>query len=308
MLYLIFITVFLNFASAEIILNDTAKIKIGGQHCSWYIAYKNLLLESLKTKMTDKSQPVDCKMDSDLEGTAVCLFPTKEIMGQYLGRASAYIEGMGKSNGTGEIKAGILLPPDSVTLRKYQSSMGGYDLKGEDLLKYYYEVEKACQQNEKMCMRIKEKEIFGALVPRIQRNPEFVIIAARYGSEETTQRILHHELCHAYYFKNSQFRDAIKEFWNELSGADKENIKKVLRNSYDITNEYLLLNELQAILLSQPISKNQKKLFEKYSQNFINFMNQKQVPLYQFTYQNCNGVKSPNTNEPSITNSTDSFR
>ncbi len=71
--------------------------------------------------------------------------------------------------------------------------------------------------------------------------------------------LLMHELSHGEFFTNQAYRNYCMDFWHyKMSETEREAFKKMLSdNSYDIRNEELCINEMQAYLMNTP----DKRLF-----------------------------------------------
>lgn len=70
----------------------------------------------------------------------------------------------------------------------------------------------------------------------------------------TRQTILTHELAHAEYYTNPDYRAWCQKFWREvLTGRQRESLRAFLaRSGYDSNNEELMINEAQAYLFFTP--------------------------------------------------------
>ena len=71
--------------------------------------------------------------------------------------------------------------------------------------------------------------------------------------------LLMHEMSHGEFYTNKAYRDYCKDFWyHKMSERERDAFKKMLmENSYDVTNEVLCINEMQAYLMNTP----DKRLF-----------------------------------------------
>lgn len=105
-----------------------------------------------------------------------------------------------------------------------------------------------------MCATPEEEELFKeVLLPFSQNHESFVLIS--YVTNGDWLMTLNHELLHAQYFKDENFRKTVDEFWNEkITKEDKEKIKTILGVAYNKNDEFLIRNEFQAFLLGAPAS------------------------------------------------------
>ena len=63
--------------------------------------------------------------------------------------------------------------------------------------------------------------------------------------------ILHHELSHGMFFSDPDYPDFVHDFWNvSLTADERGNVRRFLGSlGYDVTNEELMYNEMQAYLM-----------------------------------------------------------
>ncbi len=67
------------------------------------------------------------------------------------------------------------------------------------------------------------------------------------------ETILMHELSHGEFFTNAAYRDHCWKFWQSLTDADRQHLRKFLTaQGYDPRNEDLMVNETQAFLMHTP--------------------------------------------------------
>ena len=197
-------------------------------------------------KLRDPKSLTECRDVSGLPGATLCLFSTMERMQWALLRASVFIEGQDS------LPAGIVYSHKSKDLNQTTAHVSGVDLKGEDLLKFYAEVNRQCEashRNPDICLSKYEREIFdGLILPATAKQQPFVIIAAGLISRADLTGTISHEIMHAQYFLQPEFREVTDNFWESFTNEQRAYIKQMLF-MYDQSNDYLMRNEFQAYLL-----------------------------------------------------------
>jgi hypothetical protein len=122
-------------------------------------------------------------------------------------------------------------------------------MKSNDLLEFYDRTHLACAaggSSAQFCLRTAELEAYNSIVtPISNKYKEFaIIVVSRDGIGPAS-----HELAHAQYFLNPIYRATVNRFWLTLSSSNKMKVKAALAPWYDVADEYLVKNEMQAYLL-----------------------------------------------------------
>jgi hypothetical protein len=218
------------------------------------------IYQASQKMLAEKTYPAtgyrECAEVQEIKNAFLCGNYSKSGMAQGLGRASAYIEGIGSEiTGGDPIPAGQLLGWDSQDLKTYGQEVEGFDLKGPDLMKFYAAVQSACATSAdktNICLNDLEREIFEKfLIPHIKNGSDFVVITFPLTDTTTDFRVIvSHELMHAQYFLQPDFRDTVDQFWNQtMSEAERASIRTILGALYDGKDELLMRNEFQAYIL-----------------------------------------------------------
>jgi hypothetical protein len=72
-----------------------------------------------------------------------------------------------------------------------------------------------------------------------------------------------HEILHAQYFNDVNFRNTVDKFWNELSVKERDELRSVIGTQYDASDDFLMRNEFQAYIL-QPGGDSPNVLLSKF--------------------------------------------
>jgi hypothetical protein len=203
-------------------------------------------------KMTAaKSYPADgyteCRETEEIRSAYLCISNTQKGMNSSLGRASAFIEGVGGPRGE-------LVKQTDPTYVSYKTRIGGHDLRGADLLRFNDAVVEACAKSKDdpaYCYNAYEKDIFeNFILPRAKKDPNFVVITFGHTSNMDWREVVTHEILHAQYFIDPKFRAIADQFWNDaLEDEDRAEVRDALSAYYDPEDELLMRNEFQAYML-----------------------------------------------------------
>lgn len=183
----------------------------------------------------------------DIPGAFIVIFNDILVMNHAFDRASNYIE-----------VASRLIMGNEV----FGLSAGGHDLKGADLNRYWKvaqsrsEESRAALPNDAEYLRRLEieSEFFHLVVlPKINQYGEDKVVFISAPSDNNSKKTISHEIQHARYFTNPNYKNAVAHFWSELMTAEeREQFKTVVNLSglgYDLQNDDLIQNEFQAHML-----------------------------------------------------------
>lgn len=200
---------------------------------------------AVSEKIREKSDSgyVQCGEVIENPGTYLCGSISNEPFYRTLIRAAYFIEGTGGPNTKRLYKHN-----DPLVLRP---RVAAFDLKGEDLLRFYNEANKACRADKELCLSAEERDLLeNFILPLhgIQRN--FVLITFMINDAYPVAAVVGHEILHAQYFSNPKFRGVINRFWDTMSESEKSGIREILGSAiYDSSDELLMKNEFQAYIL-----------------------------------------------------------
>jgi hypothetical protein len=205
--------------------------------------------EILSQKPVPAAGYTECRETTEIPGAFLCVSATQIEMNKALVRASAYIEGLSSGGGKGQI---VRFSDSSYVFGL--RSIGGHDLRLQDLLRFQKALTEACKQShndDDVCMDEYERQIFGKLIlPMAKKNPNFVVITYALRSSMGYRKVVTHEILHAQYFNDPTFREVCDRFWSDdLTEGDRLAVKSTLGGFYDATDELLMKNEFQAYIL-----------------------------------------------------------
>lgn len=189
------------------------------------------------TTLEDKPNDYyECRRIAEVRNTTLCLATTQKHLDTLFARASMYIEGSGLAKGT------------IAALDSYEyyiaAKIAGYDLRAVDIRTFNNALKNQCVADVAFCALQAEEEFLNWAS---DLQPDMVIISASIDLYPLD--VIRHEIRHAQYFQQSNYRDAVDGFWATKVDADtKELIKSELSTSYDVTDEVLVRNEFQAYI------------------------------------------------------------
>jgi hypothetical protein len=224
-------------------------LKVESEVEVWNTKY-SAVVEEMQNKGTYPADGfTECRETAEIQGAYLCVSDTQLEMNMALARASAFIEGLGGPGTKGKV-----VRLDDPELQQYLRIVGGHDLRGQDLNTFLAAATKACndsKQDPNVCFNPYEKEIFENFIsPKTKINPNFVVITYAVRSSMSWQDVVTHEILHAQYFNQPEFRKICDNFWNtELTDEDRAAVKFNLGRYYDSSDELLMMNEFQAYML-----------------------------------------------------------
>jgi hypothetical protein len=225
-------------------------------------------VDQLKTEMPETNRQMGlnpdsaffhCRISTDNLSLHICIAPTAVRMNQVLVRATVFAEG---SFGRGT--KGKVVSTNHPRYADTGSQFFGHDLTGQDLLRFYNSALAECHEGkQESCLSNGETEFFEQFVaPRAQADPNFILIAFSIESSIPWSEAASHELLHARYFLEENYRNAIDEFWEKhVLPKDKELLRFILSGAYDPSDEVLIRNEFQAYLMMKNADASLLKIF-----------------------------------------------
>ncbi|ANM31405.1 hypothetical protein ABI59_20250 [Acidobacteria bacterium Mor1] len=204
--------------------------------------------EALEADGLPEDGYLECRMIEEIDRVYLCASRDDGDMNRALVRASAYVEGLdGNPQGT-------ILDPAGPAVARIAAATAGHDLKRADLLRFYEDLRGRCESEPAFCPTPHERALFeGFILPLAADESPFVIIAYPVVVERAGQSwhwIVSHEVLHAQYFMQPEYRETVDEFWRyKVEDSDKAFVKRFLGQTYDVSDELLLINEFQAYTL-----------------------------------------------------------
>ncbi len=187
---------------------------------------------------------IACAEIAEISGTILCLFDDIATGNLAFYRAATWIEG------TRSIEARHFVPnyfayADAV--KAPGAYVDGVDLQGRDLRAYRDAASAACLRDKAVCFNTAEQAVFDDfLAPLDRQRGDTVILGTSYGRTA----VIGHEILHAQYFLFPKFRAVVDCYFDTvLSDASRDEVRRDLADSYDVTNAFLIRNEFQAYLL-----------------------------------------------------------
>jgi len=190
------------------------------------------------------SRAVMCSPIAELPRTSLCFFKTRRGMNAALGRIQQRVE----------TERGLLTDREHVTNPAHQI-LDGHDLQVADIAVVLQEhdltrertAKDAAPQHLTWMIDFEREFRERYLIPLVIYATSDVLLAVVADGDDGA---LHHELLHAAFFTDSDYRAAVKGFWDGLAPKQRAGIKLLFASiEHDVTDEVLVLNELQAYLL-----------------------------------------------------------
>jgi hypothetical protein len=187
----------------------------------------------------------ECAETTEIKDAFLCASYDQKNMNLALLRASFFAEGI--SN----IPKNTVVEHSQEELQEMLRQAGGHDLASKDLIAFYDAATEMCQTDAAYCLNDQETDIFENFVlPLYEKRKNFVLITYAVKSVMSYTQVITHEIMHAYYILQSQYRKTVDDFWEHtLSDDDRQNIRNGFFGIYDTNNEFLMKNEFQAYLL-----------------------------------------------------------
>lgn len=152
-----------------------------------------------------------------------------------------------------------------------------HDYKAEDIARFFAEAERLGFSLNEQELKLREfllkKGILAKNGGKIEPGRGAIVSISRESADYLRYTFLNHELTHAIFFTDNEYRDFTLRLWNDMDR--KEQWFWFLYfgwMNYNIGSSYLMANEMQAYLMQQPVFKAEeyftktlpKRLYEKY--------------------------------------------
>ncbi|MCB0308417.1 MAG: hypothetical protein KDD48_03515 [Bdellovibrionales bacterium] len=165
------------------------------------------------------------------------------------------------SEGSKYCSFGNVVPKDDDIFLEYIDGIWGHDIPGTVILDYFNQADywgNNGDQRDECGLNPHENAFYNNVLQKIDSQiveQGFAVITAfsdlrdNYGTNEYLLDVVSHETLHAQYFLNEKIRNAVKKYWVEvLTAQEHQSVKDAMRDFYDVTNEYLVLNEFLAYM------------------------------------------------------------
>lgn len=225
----------------------------------------------------------ECRKIVEIKETYFCLYSDQSAMNYALSRATCYIEGA-FCNGP---KGTLLSTNDKNFLASVRQTLG-HDLRGGALVEFYSLLKRLCQQGGRetgFCPTPQEEELFERIiVPGVSQNKDFIVVVAAHLGRGNFVGTFSHEVLHAQYFNDENYRKVIDAFWErEISEKEKTVIRKALSSAYDKADEFLMKNEFQAYILEAGATTSMlSKLVPRYRPKLLAALKRRGLSLFRF--------------------------
>lgn len=189
------------------------------------------------------ARAVMCSPIAELPTTSLCFFKTRPGMNAALSRIAQRLE----------TKRALLTDREHVTNPANQT-LDGHDLRVADIAWVLHEhdlsqarlAKDAAPANLEWMVDFERDFREQYLIPLVVHARIDVLLGLVADGDDAA---LHHELLHAAFFTEENYRRVVKVFWKGLGAEQRAAIKLRLAVAYDVTDETLVLNEVQAYLL-----------------------------------------------------------
>ncbi len=191
---------------------------------------------------------VDCAPVKEVDHTVVCIFNSPIFMNMALARASLMMES----------DAGFISDREHLdgVNGGIASQAEGHDIPGADLRRFW-EAYQASRESQPPLenttydpdfLKIEEEFWTRFVVPQLANDPNTILIAT--NARDDMAAIVSHEILHAQYFAEPEFRVISHRFWlQQVTDTDREAIKTSLKPFYNTDDDDLVANEFQAYVL-----------------------------------------------------------
>jgi hypothetical protein len=253
----------------EIALNDQP-LKISTDLNLWLSSIKTKIgmriLSNLNTNTDELDRYIECAELQELPGTFVCCSFFQKDINLALTRAGLFL-GAGKG-----MSAGTLAKQDSPALLNYQKLVAGHNLAGPVILDFFRATDAATDAQLKS--NSAEAALSKALLQWSRLTgyaDKFYVIGFSIQTTKDQRGVVSHEIFHAYYFLNLQYKATVVKFWRDhVSAEDRTAITLEIGRAYNTESEDLVIDEFQAYLVQENAENDRMKAFVgKYRQDLL---------------------------------------
>jgi hypothetical protein len=203
----------------------------------------------------------ECREVKELAGALLCLSDTQKSMNDQWARASMFVEGAAGS------RKGVVAKLGSEQHSYAKRKMGGHDLRGADLRRFFEAAERECQLSQEdpaFCLTKEERELKALVDSLSEQRPgqELVLITFAVRGRSPYEEVVTHEILHAQYFLDPKYRRVCDEYWDvALTEEERTAVRAALSPIYDSTDDLLMRNEFQAYMLMEGAEANKLRDF-----------------------------------------------
>jgi hypothetical protein len=226
------------------------KAKVGGR-----------ILANLSADTDGVDRYIECAEVAELPGAFLCCSFYQSDMNDAFTRMGIF---MGAGRG---VQENTVMSHGDPVLRNYKKLVAGHNLPGPAVSRFYSRL--LIEKNSDLGLN----EFEGAFHNDFLQNPavkalgdQFYLIGLSIQNMKTYQSVVTHEIFHALYFLNPDYRETVRRFWSEsISEKDRTQITEVIGQAYNTENLELVIDEFQAYLLQSGAHQDRMKLFvERY--------------------------------------------
>jgi hypothetical protein len=188
----------------------------------------------------------ECRWIAELEQVLLCGSYDRLAMNPPLARAAIFIE----------VRAHSVIDRRELFYKRYAAAVGGFDLRKDhpdparpDLLEYYAALDRECAARSSLCADEPEQAMRELLERAWAGKPSFVLVTFAHDGPIPDDEVVSHEILHAQYFTTPAYREAIDAYWRGLTEAQRAEIRASLAGIYNVNDDELMQNELQAYVL-----------------------------------------------------------
>jgi hypothetical protein len=188
----------------------------------------------------------ECRWVAELEQVLLCGSSDARAMNPGLIRASIFIE----------VRAHTVISVSDPLFLRYGMQVGGFDLRKDhpdpqrpDLLHFYAALDRACAANRADCPTPHEQAMRALLERAWADKPNFVLVTFAHRSAIPDDEVVSHEILHAQYFTTPAYREVVDAYWAGLTDAQRADVRTSLGGFYNVSDDELVRNELQAYVL-----------------------------------------------------------
>jgi len=178
-----------------------------------------------------------CAELAELPGAFVCCSRNKALMNRAFSRMSIFMGGLAKwPHGS--------LPADGSPIVKWaRDAVQGNNLPGRVLIDF------AAKQTRPTRAEQEVLDVFGKVAKT--RGENFYVIAIASGAAVAPYKVaVSHEILHAQYLLSPGMKPIVDRFWKEtMTGDERREIYSLLKGSYNVDDDAILIDETQAFLL-----------------------------------------------------------
>jgi hypothetical protein len=223
-------------------------VGVPDQLLGWTLGIKSKVGNRILAKINESTDHLDryieCVEIAQLPGAYLCCTFYQRDMNDIFTRMGLYM-GAGKGHA-----AGSLVAQNDAILINYKKLVAGHNLPGATIRRFFEAAKIAASGAELNRFEQSWGDVFLNHPLVSVRRDDFYVIAFSIQNTKTQESVISHEILHAHYYLDEEYREAVRRFWeSSMNDEQRQRATQIVGLAYNTNDEDLVIDEFQAYLL-----------------------------------------------------------